>query len=384
MVLNRLLGLFPALVLWLLVATAHGAQLASAPPALAVRSYVLEDFHSGQVIARKHPNVRHAPGGVAKLMAAYIVYQRLADGRMSRDDLVPISAKAQRMPGSRMFIEAGTKVPLSSLLSGMVVQSANDAALALAQYVAGSESAFVQLMNAQAARMGLANSHFANPTGLADADSYTTAADAAMLSRALIRDFPQYYGAYAAHSYTYNNITQHNRNKLLWRDRSVDGLTTAQSHASYGIVASAKRGDMRLISVVLGASAESASVNASEKLLNYGFSAFETYQLYQAGQRLTRARLWKGAVDRVPLGFLNKVYITVPKGRYHDLHAVLRVNALIKAPVRRGQALGAVAIDLDHRRLAAIPLVALKDVPTAGILSQLADQVLLMFSSMFN
>ncbi len=381
---RNLSRLLPVLALWLSVATAQGLKSVPVPPALAARSYVLKDFHSGQVLARKHPNERQAPGGVAKLMAAYIVYQRLADGRMSRDDLVPVSVKAQRMPGSRMFIEAGTKVPLSALLSGMVVQSANDATLALAQYVAGSESAFVQLMNAQAARMGMTHSHFANPTGLADADSYTTAADAAMLSRALIRNFPEYYGAYAAHSYTYNNITQHNRNKLLWRDRSVDGLTTAQSSANYGLVASAKRGDMRLISVVLGTAAENASVNASERLLNYGFSAFETYQLYRSGQGLTQARLWKGAVDHVPVGFLDNVYVTVPKGRYHDMQAVLRVDALIKAPVRHGQTLGSVAIDLDHRRLTAIPLVALKDVPTAGVLGQLADQVLLMFSAMFN
>lgn len=372
---------------WLLLAAwslAAVAQPAPPAPELAAKAYILMDFYSGQILAAKQPDERQPAGAITKLLAAYVIYQRLADGRMDLNDTVPVAVNTQRMPGARMFIEAGTQVPLSALLQGMIVQSANDATLALADYVAGSDSAFVQLLNIQAARMGLDHSHFATAIGLGIAADYTTAHDAAILARALIGNFPQYYGMYAERSYRYNGVTQHSRNKLLWRDPSVDGLASIQSAADHGLVASAQRGDMRLITVVLGTASDGASVSCGEQLLNYGFSRFETYKLYPAGQRLTTVWLWKGVVNRVPLGVLTDVYATIPKGRYHDLAAALRVNALIKAPVRRGQPLGSVVIDLAHRPLITIPLVALKSVPTAGLLGQLADQVLLMFSSMFN
>lgn len=379
--------LYAARWLLLFVVTAASAvpNLVPKPAPLPVKGYVLMDFHSGRILAADNPEQRMEPASITKLMSAYVVYQRLAAGRLHLDDKVPISAKAQHVEGSRMFVAAGSQVPLEDLLRGMVVQSGNDATIALAQYVAGSEAGFVQLMNAEAKRLGLARTHFSNATGLPEPDHYSSPEDIARLTRALIRDFPRYYAMYADRGYTYNKITQHNRNKLLWRDPSVDGVKTGHtSSAGYCLVASAKRGDMRLIAVVLGADKDNQRFDASENLLNYGFHYFETYQLYRAGQVLTRARVWQGTSNTLPLGFRRAVYVTIPKGRYKDMHAALRVDALIKAPVRHGDVFGSVIINLDQDPIADVPLVALKDVPTAGLLGRLSDKVLLMFASLFN
>lgn len=361
-----------------------GAQVPQAPE-LPVQGYILMDFHSGRALAEHNSHARMEPASITKLMSAYLIYQRLADGRLHPSDEVPVSRNAYETGGSRMFIEVGSQVTVEDLLHGVVVQSGNDATVALAEYVSGSEAGFAQLMNEEAARLGLKHSHFTNATGLPDPEHYTTPQDIAILTRALIRDFPQYYALYSQRSFTFNNITQHNRNKLLWRDDSVDGVKTGHtSSAGYCLVASAKRGDMRLISVVLGAEKESARFDASQSLLNYGFSHFETYQIYRAGQALTQARLWKGEIGELPLGFIDDVYVTIPQGRYDDMQASMRVDARIEAPVSRGEPFGSVLIDLDQQQVADIPLVALQDVPRAGLLGRLTDQVLLMFASLFD
>ena len=367
------------------VASAVAQYTVPLPPELPVRGYILTDFHSGRVLAEHNSGQRMEPASITKLMSAYLVYQRLNDGRLQMDEVVPVSRNAYDTVGSRMFIEMNVPVTVGELLRGVVIQSGNDATVALAEYIAGSEAGFAQLMNEEAARLGMRSTHFTNASGLPHPEHYTTAADIARLTRALIRDFPQFYRIYSERSFTYNNIEQHNRNKLLWRDESIDGVKTGHtSSAGYCLVSSAERGDMRLIAVVLGADRENDRFDASQNLLNYGFSHYETHRLYEAGQALTQTRLWKGEIGELPLGFLENVYVTIPRGRYDDMHAALRVNARIEAPVSRGDAFGSVLLDLDDEEIANIPLVALQDVPRAGLLGRFTDQVLLMFASLFN
>jgi serine-type D-Ala-D-Ala carboxypeptidase (penicillin-binding protein 5/6) len=382
-ILNRLVCLI--LLSLASVAAAVAQYSVPQPPELPVRGYILMDFHSGRVLADHNSDQRMEPASITKLMSAYLVYQRLSDGRLQPDEVVPVSRNAYDTVGSRMFIEMNVPVTVGELLRGVVIQSGNDATVALAEYIAGSEAGFAQLMNEEAARLGMRSTNFTNASGLPHPEHYTTAADIALLTRALIRDFPLFYRIYSERSFTYNNIEQHNRNKLLWRDESVDGVKTGHtSSAGYCLVSSAERGDMRLIAVVLGADRENERFDASQNLLNYGFSHYETHRLYEAGQALTRTRLWKGEIGELPLGFLENVYVTIPQGRYGDMHAALRVNARIEAPISRGEAFGSVLLDLDGDEVADIPLVALQDVSRAGLLGRFTDQVLLMFASMFN
>lgn len=367
------------------VATVFARSSMPQPPELPVRGYILMDFHSGRVLAEHNSDQRMEPASITKLMSAYLIYKRLTDGRLQPDEVVPVSRNAYDTGGSRMFIEMNVPVTAGELLRGVVIQSGNDATVALAEYIAGSEAGFAQLMNEEAARLGMRSTNFTNASGLPDPEHYTTAADIARLTRALIRDFPRYYRIYSERSYTYNNIEQHNRNKLLWRDESIDGVKTGHtSSAGYCLVSSAERGDMRLIAVVLGADKENDRFDASQNLLNYGFSHYETHRLYEAGQTLTSTRLWKGEIGELPLGFLENVYVTIPRGRYDDMQAALRVNTRIEAPVDLGEAFGSVLLDLDGEEVANIPLVALRDVPRAGFLGRFTDQVLLMFASLFN
>lgn len=354
-------------------------------PELPVRGHVLIDFHSGRVLTEHNGRERLEPASITKLMAAYLFYQRLENGQLRLDDMVPVSRNAYSTIGSRMFIEVGSQVSVEDLLRGIVIQSGNDATVALAEYIAGSEAAFAELMNEVAAELGLHDSNFVNSTGLPDPEHYTTARDIATLARALITEFPDYYQLYSERSFTYNEIEQHNRNRLLWRDESVDGLKTGHtSSAGYCLVSSARRGDMRLIAVVLGAEQENARFEASQQLLNYGFGHYETYKLYDAEQALTDVRLWKGEQGSLPLGFTEDIFVTIPKGRYDAMHAALRINARIEAPVRRGDEFGSVLIRLDEEEVASIPLLALQDVAPAGWLGRLTDRMLMMVSGMFN
>lgn len=354
-------------------------------PELPVRGHVLVDFHSGRVLTENNSRERMEPASITKLMSAYLFYQRLENGQLSLDEMVPVSRNAYGTIGSRMFIEVGSQVSVEDLLRGIVIQSGNDATVALAEYVAGSEAAFAQMMNETAAQLGLRDSHFVNSTGLPDPQHYTTAEDIARLARALIKHFTQYYELYSERRFTFNEIEQHNRNRLLWRDESVDGLKTGHtSSAGYCLASSARRGEMRLIAVVLGAERENDRFEASQQLLNYGFGHYETFKLYTAEQALTEVRLWKGENSALPLGFTEDIFITIPKGRYDDMQAALRINAHVEAPVRRGDELGSVLIRLDREEVTSIPLVALQDVAPAGWLGRLTDRMLMMISGLFN
>jgi D-alanyl-D-alanine carboxypeptidase (penicillin-binding protein 5/6) len=299
--------LFPALLLCFVVAGLHAAPLPiPKPPATGAKAYILQDYDSQRIVAEKDSDQSIEPASITKLMTAYAVFMELKSGNISLEDSVTISEKAWRTPGSRMFIEVGKQVSVEDLLKGMIIQSGNDATVALAEYIAGSEDTFAALMNRHAEELGLTGSHFMNSTGLPDAEHYMSARDIALLAGQLIREFPEYYQWYSQKEFTFNDITQYNRNKLLWRDASVDGVKTGHTDsAGYCLVTSAKQGDMRLISVVLGTDSENARADASQALLNYGFRFFETHKLYDGGNQLATSRIWKGETESVSLGIDN-------------------------------------------------------------------------------
>ncbi len=366
--------------LLLLPLGSQAATLIPAVPKIQAKGYLLTDFHSGRVLAEKNADERMEPASLTKMLSAYVVDHELAKGNIHLDDMVTISEKAWRMPGSRMFVEVGKKVSVGDLLKGVIIQSGNDATVALAEHVAGSEDAFVSLMNQHAAELGMSNSHFVNATGLPHKDHYTTPRDLATLARALIRDFPENYKLYSQKSFTFNGIKQFNRNKLLWRNKYVDGIKTGHTEsAGYCLVASMLRDDMRLISVVLGTRSEEARASESQKLLTYGYRFFETHRLYGAGEPLTTARIWKGARPELPLGLAEDLYVTIPKGRYKQLEAKMTMDSRIVAPVRKGQVLGSVELSLDGEPYAERKLVALDEVAEGGLFDRLLDEVRLMF-----
>ncbi|HWQ94562.1 MAG TPA: D-alanyl-D-alanine carboxypeptidase family protein [Gammaproteobacteria bacterium] len=357
------------------------AQPIPAPPSVAARAYALMDFHSGDILAQNNADQRMEPASLTKLMTAYAVFKELATGKIKLTDQASISEKAWRTEGSRTFVKVNTKVGLEDLLKGMIVQSGNDATLALAEHAAGSEESFVALMNQHAKEIGMEHSHFTNSTGLPDPELYVTAADMAKLARALIRDFPEYYKWYSVKEFTYNGITQYNRNKLLWRDIGVDGVKTGHTDAAgYCLIASAKHDDMRLISVVLGTESENSRAKESEQLLNYGFRFYETHALYAAGKPLGTARVWKGVSRDLPLGLSEDLYVTVPRGQYKNLTAALEVDMRIIAPASKGERHGAVKVSLGDKVLATRPLVALQDVAQGGWWRRLVDTVKLWFA----
>ncbi len=350
------------------------------PPAVDVHGYYLLDYNSGNVLAEKNGDEHMEPASLTKLMTAYVVFSELRAGQIHLNDLVRISKKAWRTGGSRMFIEVGKQVSVEQLLQGMLIDSGNDAAVALSEYVAGSEDTFVALMNEHARALGMNNTHYSDATGLPIADHYTTPHDLAILARALIRDFPEYYHWDAVKEYTYDGISQHNRNLLLWRDSSVDGLKTGHTEsAGYCLVASAKRDGMRLISVVMGAKTDNGRASESEKLLNYGFRFYETHKLYDAAQSLKAMRIWKGADDTVDLGIAKPLYITVPRGQYNKLSASMTIDGTIVAPTQKGQRLGTVNVKLGDQTVAQRPLIALETVPQGSLWQRMLDDVRLWF-----
>lgn len=376
MYLLRLLSLF----LFLVSAVNAAPSIIPSPPKLAASGYVLMDFNSGQMIAENNPEQRLEPASLTKMMTAYVVSHELESGHISLQDKVRVSEKAWRMPGSRMFIEVGKHVSVEKLLKGLIIQSGNDASVALAEHVAGSEESFVPLMNAHAERLGLTGTNFANSTGLPDPDHYTTPRDMAVLAIAIIRDFPGHYEWYSEKKYSFNNITQSNRNLLLFRDNTVDGIKTGHTEAAgYCLVASAKRKEMRLISVVMGTRSEKARAQESQKLLNYGFRFYETHRLYSAGQELKAMRIWKGESESLKLGLNEELYVTVPRGQYKKLKASMNVDKTIIAPVKNGQVFGSVIVQLEDKELAKRPLVALQDVNEGGLVQVVKDNLLLLF-----
>lgn len=348
-------------------------------PDVAAKSYILQDYDSGKVVAAVNADKRLPPASITKLMTAYVVSKELASDNIALEDEVLISEKAWRMVGSRSFIEVNSKVSVEVLLRGMIIQSGNDAAVALAEHIAGSEETFAQMMNQYAQQLGMANTNYQNATGLPGKDHYTTAQDIATLSAAVIRDFPEHYAWYAEKEFTYNNITQHNRNKLLWRDKSVDGLKTGHTEeAGYCLAASAKRDGMRLISVVLGTRSENARAQETQKLFNYGFRFFETHELYQADQQIADHKIWKAATDKVRLGLAKPLIITVPRGRYESLVATTNIQKPIVAPVVAGQVLGDVNIHLAGELVATEQLVAIDAVEKGSWWRQLLDMLLML------
>ena len=350
------------------------------PPDTGADSYYLVDFDSGRVLAEKDPDKPVEPASITKLMTAYLVDKAIADGDVALDEMVTISEKAWRMKGSKMFVEVGKQVSVEDLLKGLIIQSGNDASVALAEHVAGSESAFAGYMNHQARLLGMTNSNFVNSTGWPDENHYSTARDIAILTRAVIRDFPESYRHYKEREYTYNKIRQFNRNRLLWRDDTVDGVKTGHTEAAgFCLVASAKRGDMRLISVVLGDESDKARTQSSQALLNYGFRFYETHRLYQADEALSNARIWYGEQEQVSMGVSRDIYITIPRGRYGDLDASMEVDAEISAPVERGQQLGVVNIKLDDELLQSEQIVALQPVAEGSLFMRAMDHIKLMF-----
>jgi serine-type D-Ala-D-Ala carboxypeptidase (penicillin-binding protein 5/6) len=378
----RLYSRFLFLFVFLFSTISQAAPLPlPAPPALDAKSYILMDYDSGEVIAEKNADMPVEPASITKMMTAYIVDNEIESGHIGMDDEVPISEKAWRMEGSRMFVEAGKKVPVGELMKGMIIQSGNDATVALAEYVAGTESAFVDMMNATAQSLGMHQTHYKNATGWPAEGHVSTARDIAILARALIRDFPDRYKLYAEKQFSYNDISQYNRNKLLWRDDSADGIKTGHTEsAGFCLVGSAIRNNMRLISVVLGTKSDKARTQQSQALLNYGFRFFETHKLYAAGQKLTDARAWYGEPENVALGPKEDIYITVPRGQYDQLQAEMEVETQLEAPVEKGRVLGEVMVSLNDEVKIKKPLVALDSVPEGGLWIKARDAVLQMFN----
>ena len=363
-------------------ATAAPALPAGAIPApmVAAAAYVLVDLTSGQTLAASNADEKRDPASLTKLMTAYLVFGALRQKTIVPSQMVTVSQKAWRAEGSRMFIEPRKSVSVEELLKGMIVQSGNDASIALAELVGASEELFVAKMNQEAARLGMTNSRFTNATGLSDAQHYSTAADLAKLAGALIRDYPEYYPLYALKEFRYNNITQANRNRLLWTDPNVDGVKTGHTEqAGWCLVASALRGERRLVSVVLGAASDASRAAESQKLLNYGFQAFDTVQLYQAGKPVTSLDVWKGAAKQVPAGFLADRHLTLPKGRADKLQLTLVAQETLIAPVQRGQRVGTVRVGFDGKPVAEFPLIALEDVAPASFFGRAWDSVRLWF-----
>jgi len=350
-----------------------------APPSVAATGYLLVDMDSDAVLAQKDADQRLEPASLTKIMTAYAVFREVNDGSVKLSDEVLVSEKAWKTPGSRMFIEVNKRVSVDELLKGMIIQSGNDASVALAEHVAGSEEAFANLMNEHARRLGMNSTHFVNATGLPDPEHYTTPHDIVLVSEASIREFPEFYKMYAVKEYTFNGIRQHNRNNLLWHDESVDGVKTGHTEAAgYCLVASAKRDGMRLISVVMGTDSEKARIRESKSLLNYGFRFYETHRLYGASDRLTRSRVWMGEQEQVALGLERDLYVTIPRHQYDRLNARTEVQPQIEAPLIQGQKVGEVVVELDGEIITRRALVALEDVPEGGIWRTMVDSVLMM------
>ncbi len=366
--------------LLLIVPLAARAE-APPPPPVAAKSWLLLDVTSGQVIASHNANERVEPASLTKLMTAYLVFTALKEKKLDPAQTVNVSERAWKMGGSRMFIEPRKPVTVDELLRGMIVQSGNDATVALAEAVAGSEEVFAQMMNREAARLGLKDTSFANSTGWPDPKLYSTAADLATLAAALIRDFPGEYGTfYSMKEYRYNNISQPNRNRLLWLDPNVDGVKTGHTEAAgYCLIASAKRGDRRLLSVVLGTGSDAARAQESQKLLNYGFQFYDTVRLFQAAKPVGTVRVWKGADNEVDAGVRADLYVTVPRGRADRLRADFVSRQPLVAPVSAGEQVGAIRVTLDDKPFAEYPAVAMRSVPVAGFFGRLADTVRLWF-----
>lgn len=351
--------------------------LIPAPPTVVGSSYILEDFNSHKIIVEKESTKKLAPASLTKIMTAYVVFKEIKKGKLNLNDQVTISENAWKMPGSRMFIEVGSQVTIEDLLKGLIIQSGNDASVALAEHISGSETNFVMVMNEEARRLKLTDTHFENSMGLPAENHYTTVTDLVRLTRALITDFPEYYAWESQKEFTYNNITQKNRNRLLWKDSSVDGVKTGHTdEAGYCMVASAKRDNMRLISVIMGTKSEAARTIESQSLLNYGFRFYETHRLYQTQQSLKKVRIWKGERKELKLGIKEDFYVTIAKRYYENLKIETKIDENIMAPVTQGEQYGTVTVFLKGEVVKSAALIALEDIAIGSIFQRLYDHLL--------
>lgn len=354
-------------------------------PEVAAKGHILIDFDTGKVLAENNADMSLAPASLTKMMTSYVIGTELKNGNITNEDMVTISEKAwaRNFPGSSlMFIEVGTKVSVADLNRGIIIQSGNDACVAMAEHIAGSESAFVDLMNAHAQRLGMTSSRFGNSHGLPSAENYSTPRDMAILAAALIRDVPEEYALYAEKEFTYNNIRQYNRNSLLWdRSLEVDGIKTGHTdEAGFSLITSATRDGMRLVSVVMGTSSERARQTENKKLLTYGFRFFETFAPYQPGDKFAEQRIWQGEKENIQLGILQSVQVTIPRGQRKDLQADFTLDQQLLAPISKGQQVGSIYLKLNGEDIATYPLVALEDVAEGGFFSRMIDYIKMQFN----
>lgn len=369
-------------LIFLLVAhsiCASAAFIVPAAPKIKSTSYLVMDYDSRKFLVSENIDEKVEPASLTKIMTVYVVANEIAKGDIHLDDMVQISEKAWRAEGSKMFVEVNTQVSVKDLLLGVVVQSGNDASIALAEHIGGSEEVFAQLMNQYAAELGMTGTHYMNSTGLPHENHYTTARDLATLAAALIRKFPDEYKLHSIKEFEYNGIHQLNRNRLLWRDESVDGVKTGHTQsAGYCLVASAKRGDMRLISVVMGTDSDKARTVYSQSLLNYAYRFFETHKLYSAGQSVARGRVWKGDSRTVDLGLASDLFVTVPRGAFKQLDASTELNKEIIAPIALNDVEGNLKVSLNDKLIEKRPLIALHPVGEGSLFSRLKDEVMMM------
>ena len=353
-----------------------------APPQLAAKSYLLFDYSSKQILASKDGDARMEPASLTKLMTAYLAFDAIRHGTISLNQSLKVPGVATRTSGdeSRMLLKAGQSVTVEDLLQGLIVDSGNDAAITLAVNIAGSEAGFVDMMNQEAKRMGMNNTHFTNPAGITDAAHYSSASDLAVLAATIVREYPQYYPMFSQRQYVFNNVAQSNSNRLLWMDPYVDGMKTGYTEAEgYCLVASAQRDNHRLISVLFGADSDRLRAAESQKLLNYGFKYFAAARLYQKDQPVIQLRIWKGAESLLDVGFRHDLFVSIPKGAFARLKATMVTQQPILAPVTGGQQLGVLKLTLDGKPYAEFPLVALQNVPLANVFSRGWDSIRLMF-----
>jgi serine-type D-Ala-D-Ala carboxypeptidase (penicillin-binding protein 5/6) len=362
----------------------HQPVVTPVAPSLNAKAYILIDVNSGKILAEKNSEEQLPPASLTKMMTLYVISNALNNGQIHLNDSVRISRDAWKIGGSRMFIKEGQQVAVEDLLKGIIVDSGNDACLAMAEHVGGSENAFTDIMNQQALNLGMKSSHFTDSTGLPDAQLYTTAKDLAILGRALITEFPQYYGWYKQKWFTYNGIRQPNRNRLLWRDSHVDGVKTGHTNeAGFCLVSSAQQNNMRLLAVVLGEPNETSRADDSEKLLNYGFRFFETHQLYKADQSISELPLYKGLVDKVSVGLAETQFVTIPTGQYQRLTIATKIPSYLQAPVKKGDKVGELVIQFDANVISTKPLYALQTVETGGLFTRVKDSISLTFKGWF-
>ncbi len=377
---SRPAGALLIIALLAIKVTAAGATIIPAPPEIKATSYLVMDFNSGQILVEKNIDERVEPASLTKMMTTYIVTEEILHGRINLEDMVLISEKAWRMPGSRTFVEVGKEVSVKDLLMGVIIQSGNDASVALAEYIAGTEDVFAAVMNQYARDLGMQNTNFVNSTGLPHENHYTTARDLAILALATIRDHPEIYSWHAIREFTFNDITQPNRNRLLWRDDSVDGIKTGHTDAAgYCLVVSAKRDDMRLISVVMGADGEEARARASQSLLNFAFRFYETHRMYRGNDSIATTRVWMGETEELNLGIEEDLWVSVPRGQQSRLNPVIEYPPRIVAPVTGASHQGSIKVFHEDRLLAERPLIALNTVDEGGLFIRLKDKFRMFF-----